>query len=58
MENRVYASGRPRVTSTGVIENAAGHLVLGEAGPITVPAGMLATISSDGTVFAAVPNRI
>jgi flagellar basal-body rod protein FlgF len=48
--------GDLRVTSTGVIENAAGHLVLGEAGPITVPAGMLVTLSSDGTVFASSPT--
>ena len=49
--------GDLRVTSTGVIENAAGHLVLGEAGPITVPKGMLATVSSDGTIFATDPTQ-
>ena len=49
--------GDLRVTSTGVIENAAGHLILGEAGPITVPTGMLATVSSDGTIFAASPSE-
>lgn len=50
--------GDLRVTSTGVIENAAGHLVLGEAGPITVPPGMLATVSSDGTVYATDPTQL
>ncbi len=49
--------GDLRVTSTGVIENAAGHLILGEAGPITVPAGMLATVSSDGTIYAKDPTQ-
>lgn len=45
--------GDLRVTATGVIENAAGHLVLGEAGPITVPPGHLVSISADGTVSAS-----
>ena len=49
--------GDLRVTSTGIIENAAGHLVLGEEGPITVPTGMLASISSDGTVYATDPTQ-
>jgi len=31
--------GDLRVSPTGLIENAAGHLVLGEAGPINIPPG-------------------
>ena len=49
--------GDLRVNATGVIENAAGHLILGEAGPITVPAGQLVSISPDGTVFAESPSQ-
>ncbi|MDA8781620.1 hypothetical protein N9N16_00265 [Porticoccaceae bacterium] len=49
--------GDLRVSVTGVIENAAGHLILGEAGPITVPQGQLVTISPDGTLFAESPAQ-
>ena len=49
--------GDLRVNATGVIENAAGHLILGEAGPITVPAGQLVSISPDGSVFAEPPSQ-
>ena len=47
--------GDLRVTASGVIENSAGQLVLGEAGPITVPAGQLVSFSADGTVYASSP---
>ena len=47
--------GDLRVTASGVIENAAGQLVLGEAGPISVPPGQLVSISADGTVYASSP---
>jgi flagellar basal-body rod protein FlgF len=40
-----------------VIENAAGHLILGEQGPINVPQGQLVTISPDGTVYGQIPNQ-
>jgi flagellar basal-body rod protein FlgF len=49
--------GDLRVSVTGVIENAAGQLVLGEVGPITVPPGQLVKISPDGTVFASSPTE-
>ncbi len=44
--------GDLRVSASGVIETAAGHLVLGEAGPITAPQGQLLTVSPDGTMYA------
>jgi len=47
--------GDLRVTASGVIENSAGQLVLGEAGPISVPAGQLVSFSADGTVYASSP---
>ena len=43
--------GDLRVSETGVIENAAGHLIMGEQGPINVPPGQMITISPDGAVF-------
>jgi flagellar basal-body rod protein FlgF len=49
--------GDLRVSPTGVIENAAGHLILGEQGPINVPQGQLVTISPDGTVYGQIPNQ-
>ena len=49
--------GDLRVSPTGLIENAAGHLVLGEAGPINIPPGQLVTISPDGTVFGSLPSE-
>ena len=49
--------GDLRVSPTGVIENAAGHLILGEQGPINVPQGQLVTISADGTVYGQIPNQ-
>jgi flagellar basal-body rod protein FlgF len=47
--------GDLRVTVSGVIENSLGQLVLGEAGPISVPPGQLVSISADGTVYASSP---
>ena len=49
--------GDLRVSPTGVIENAAGHLILGEAGPINIPPGQLVTISPDGSVFGSLPTE-
>ncbi|MDB4580987.1 flagellar hook-basal body complex protein [Porticoccaceae bacterium] len=48
--------GDLKVGPTGVLENAEGELVMGEGGPISVPAGNLITISPDGTVFAQIPT--
>ena len=48
--------GDLKVNPTGVLENAAGELVMGEGGAITVPPGNLITVSPDGTVFAQVPT--
>jgi flagellar basal-body rod protein FlgF len=49
--------GDLRVNSTGALENAAGELVMGEGGAITLPVGNLITISPDGTVFAQLPTE-
>ena len=49
--------GDLRVSATGVLENAGGELLMGEGGPITVPAGNLITISPDGTVFSQLPTE-
>ena len=48
--------GDLRVSPLGLIENSAGHLILGENGPINVPPGQLVTISPDGSVFGALPG--
>jgi flagellar basal-body rod protein FlgF len=49
--------GDLRVSETGVIENAAGHLIMGEQGPINVPPGQMITISPDGAVFGSLPSE-
>ena len=49
--------GDLRVTASGVIENSARQLVLGEAGPINVPPGHIVSISPDGTVFGSLPTE-
>ena len=49
--------GDLRVAPSGLIENAAGHLILGEGGPINVPPGQLVSISPDGTVFGSLPSE-
>ncbi len=43
------------VGAGGVLENGDGRPVLGDTGPITVPAGRQVSIGEDGTVFAADP---
>lgn len=48
--------GDLRVSPTGMLENGEGLPVLGEAGPITVPAGFAIAIGEDGTVLATDPN--
>lgn len=47
--------GDLRVNVNGVLETGAGHVVLGEQGPITAPPGFSLRINRDGTVFAANP---
>lgn len=49
--------GDLRVTANGLIENAAGQLVMGEAGPINVPPGHIVSISPDGTLFGTLPTE-
>ena len=48
--------GDLRVSPLGLIENSAGHLILGENGPINVPPGQMVTISADGSVFGTLPG--
>lgn len=47
--------GDLRISATGLLENGEGLPVLGEAGPITVPAGFEVNISGDGTVLGRDP---
>lgn len=47
--------GDLRVTSAGLLENGEGLAVLGERGPISVPAGFEISIAEDGTVLARDP---
>lgn len=49
--------GDLKVNPQGQLENGSGHLVLGEAGPIAVPPGMLVTINPDGSVYAKDPAQ-
>lgn len=42
--------GDLRVDSSGLLMNGAGHLVLGDAGPISVPPNASVTIGADGSV--------
>ena len=49
--------GDLNISPSGLIENSAGHLILGEAGPINVPAGQMVSISPDGTVFGSLPSE-
>ncbi len=49
--------GDLRISPLGLIENSAGHLILGENGPINVPPGQLVSISPDGSVFAGLPGE-
>lgn len=43
-------AGDLRVNSGGLLTNGAGHLVMGEGGPVAVPPHISLTIGSDGTV--------
>lgn len=50
--------GDLRVNATGQIETGSGQLVLGEAGPLSVPPGFDVTITADGQVFARDPGQV
>lgn len=47
--------GDLRITATGLLENGEGLPVLGNAGPITVPAGFEISVGKDGIVLARDP---
>ena len=49
--------GDLRVNVNGALETGAGHLVLGDAGGITVPQGFRVRINPDGSVVAADPAQ-
>ncbi|MDP4912268.1 MAG: hypothetical protein NWR09_10340 [Pseudomonadales bacterium] len=44
--------GDLRITSDGLIETGDGDLVMGEAGPVSVPLGQIITFGTDGSIFA------
>ena len=50
--------GDLRITATGLLENGEGLPVLGNAGPITVPAGFEISIGKDGIVLARDPAAL
>lgn len=43
-------AGNFRVSSTGILETASGHAVLGDSGPISVPVASRVDIGGDGTI--------
>lgn len=47
--------GDLRISGTGLLENGEGLPVLGNAGPITVPAGFEISVGKDGTLLARDP---
>ena len=49
--------GDLHINATGVLETGSGDIVMSEGGPITIPTGMLVTISRDGTIFALDPDE-
>ena len=50
--------GDLKVNIQGQLENGSGHLVLGEAGPITIPPGLTVNINPDGSIFARDPAQV
>ena len=51
--------GDLRVNASGALETGAGHLVQGEGGGgITIPPGLMVTVSPDGSVFASDPAQV
>jgi len=49
--------GDLRVNVQGQLETGAGHLVLGQGGPISIPPGTMVSINSDGSVYAQDPAQ-
>lgn len=49
--------GDLRVNAQGLLENGAGHVVLGANGPITIPQGFDVRINTDGSVYASDPAQ-
>ena len=43
-------NGSLKLTENGVLQTQAGHSVVGEGGPISIPPGMQLTIAKDGTI--------
>lgn len=50
--------GDLRINVQGQLETGAGHLVMGQGGPIAAPPGSLVTINSDGSVYAQDPAQV
>lgn len=50
--------GDLRVNIQGQLENGAGHLVMGDGGPITVPPGLMVSINPDGSIYARDPAQV
>tara|TARA_E500000178_G_scaffold321572_1_gene345563 strand:+ start:13511 stop:14272 length:762 start_codon:yes stop_codon:yes gene_type:complete len=49
--------GDLRINGSGLIENMAGQVVLGEGGTITAPEGKLLSVAPDGRIFATSPTE-
>jgi len=49
--------GDLRLNAQGVLEDGSGHMVMGQGGPITAPAGFHVNINPDGTVYASNPGQ-
>lgn len=49
--------GDLRVNAQGQLETGAGHLVMGQGGPVAVPPGTSITINGDGNVYAQDPAQ-
>lgn len=49
--------GDLRVNASGLLVNGAGHVIMAEGAPMTVPPGFLIDIGSDGSVYATDPNE-
>ena len=50
--------GDLKVNIQGQLENGSGHLVLGEAGPIAIPPGLLVRTNPDGSIYARDPAQV
>ena len=47
--------GDLKVNPQGQLENGAGHLVMGQNGPITLPVGLVVGVNPDGSIFSRDP---